>query len=317
MQAEPVTGLDRVSGNLLPEIAEAAREDRSIQKQFLHFQKELVDIEQGLRVSIPDPEEHYMTTRRNGIKRIRDAQNQVKRAEQQLLQARSSSPTCVMEKNTLMKEAEQKLALTQKMLDLEYDIRVAYGKFDIQLLWLKKFTVYLKWIDDQYPALAAECGYRVNGMVNDGPILGTIGSTSWTSRRSPHHSRRAPTQSVLSLHPSFKISKPSKNRSDRRRKDPSSSSSGPIMTSHNPVERPIPLRRSERLRRPRPNQSPQGPEMNGLRPIHSSRVAKTKATRHTAKQSVPLRRQPTRTGLPTTKLRPELRPRPRLRLRPR
>lgn len=172
--------------------------------------------------------------------------------------------------------------------------------------------------EDHLVSYYSSGGYRVNGMVNDGPILGTNGFRSWTSRRSPHQRRRAPTRSVLGCHPSSKILEPSKKRSDRCRKDPLSPSGEqqPIVTSHNPVERPITLRRSERLRRLKTSQSLQGPEMSGLGPIHSSRVAKAKAMMDMANQPILPQRQSKRTRRPTTESGPELRSRLRPRLRP-
>ena len=267
-----------------------------MQERFLHFQKELNDIEPGLGGQIPDSEEHYMTKILDGRKRGQDAKDQVKAAEQQLLQARSSHPTCITAKNNFIKEAEQKLAMTRKMLDLEYELGFAYGRFGNQLRSLKKWTVYLKWIDDQYASLAAECGYSP---VNDRPTLGINRFTSQTSRHSPRRKRRLPTRSVLSPNPSSKISKQSKIRLNRRCKVLWSSFSEQQrnVASHNPVEQHISLRRSERLRQLRASQTRQGPEMNGLAPMHSSRVAKDP------------RRQSTRTRRSVTDPRPEPRPR--------
>lgn len=284
-----------------------------VQNRFFHFQKELNDIEPGLGGQIPNSEEHYMTKILDGRKRVQDAKNQVKAAEQELLQARSSHPLCVTTKNTFVEEAEQKLALRRKMLDLEYELGLAYGRFGNQLRSLKKWTVYLKWIDDQYPALVTECGYCTESPVNHRPLLSINSFTSQTSRRSPRQTGRVPSRSVLGPSPSSKISKPSRNRLNRPRKVlwPSSSEQRPIAASYNPVEQHISLRRSERLRLLRANQSPQGPEISGLAPIHSSRIAKAKATMHTAKQPILPRRQSTRTRRSTTERRPKMRPRGR------
>jgi hypothetical protein len=47
-------------------------------------------------------------------------------------------------------------------------------------LEVKRWEVFLKWIDDQYPAIAAECGYPTNDSVNDVPLesLGLVSETS-------------------------------------------------------------------------------------------------------------------------------------------
>jgi hypothetical protein len=131
--------------------------------------------------------------------------------------------------------------------------------------------VFLKWIDDQYPAIAAECGYPADGTVNGVPALNLffeVKDASTSQKLCPplRQGKRTRTRSILSPNSASRISKPSRNKSDCRHKVQLLSSDIPPPTTiqHHPVEWPIPPRRSERLRQSKTSRPAQGPKMSGL-----------------------------------------------------
>ena len=157
-------------------------------------------------------------------------------------------------------------------------------------LYVKKWEVFLRWIDSQYAAIATECGYVFDDSAHDTPSRrrlskGTGGFKSWKSHAASRKGRRTQNFSLLDPKPS-KISKSASKKSDHRRRRQQSSSGEANLTtmSERTVEEPVPIRRSKRTRRSRISGSSNGLEMTNLRPLHPSKITKSKATAHQTKR---------------------------------
>jgi hypothetical protein len=147
-------------------------------------------------------------------------------------------------------------------------------------LEVKRWEVFLKWIDDQYPAIAAECGYPTNDSVNDVPLESLRDTRGLRPR--PLRGKCAQLKSVLSPNSLSRISKPPKGKSNCHHKPRlmSFDISPPTTTQQHPVEEPSPLRQSERLKDSKARKPAQVPEMRIFSPARSSRVTKAKAISH-------------------------------------
>ena len=157
----------------------------------------------------------------------------------------------------------------------------AQGWLRAARLDVKRWGVFLKWIDDQYPQIAAECGY---------PTIEPLRSSSsadyskrQTLRPRPLRGKCAQSRSVLGPSSSSRVLKPSKGKKDRRQKrQPMCSNRSPPTTAQQQsVEGPHPPRRSKRQQQHNGCQPAQTPGMSILSSVHSSRVTKAKATSHT------------------------------------
>ncbi|KAK5312201.1 hypothetical protein LTR93_011416 [Exophiala xenobiotica] len=160
---------------------------------------------------------------------VTEAKSRVESAEEALQAAKQSRSK---RKATLMRMAHQEVASardnlkqvsgTEEMRRLRdgYDLHIveevmviAKGKLRGAELNVKRWKVFLKWIDDQYPAIAAECGLLANNTLD--AALQTIRKEDPQRqkerprlRRREHRQR----QSVLSPNASSKVSKASKSR---------------------------------------------------------------------------------------------------------
>lgn len=242
------------------------------EKEFLRINKELEDIAPELGCPYPEPDDHPMADVLDGERRERYADSKIEAAERMLEQARSSGQT------TSIEEAEQKLHLAKKIRSETDSLSIAKQAFGHQQQHLWKWTLFLKWIDDQFPAIAAECGYEAHGA----PPPPLSRTNRFLTRQIPHavsgHSRRTQTRSALRPNSSSRISKSSGSKPDRRHTPQPLRPDTPPATTvpAHPLECQISPRRSERLRRLRSGRPNRSSEIANLGPVHSSKVAKTK-----------------------------------------
>ena len=277
-----------------------------------HWEKELENAETRLTDVVDDPK--ILSNRLEDIiaseKEIAKASLRVESAHKSLQAAKRSKSK---RRRAALKRAEGELCLakdglksvsgSEEMRKLRdgYDLQIARGdvvrakaRLDAVQLQVKRWEVFLKWIDNQYPSLGAECGYPTKDSVNRACF------GSGRDRRSLKRGKRGQPKSVLSPNSSPRISKPSTGKSDPRPRSRLSSSIVPPLTT-NPqdlVEGHKPPRRSERLKYPTARK-PQAPEMRILSPAHSSRV--TKATSHLTTRHTDSGRRPVERSWSTTK----------------
>ncbi|KAK5400771.1 hypothetical protein LTR06_011263 [Exophiala xenobiotica] len=161
-------------------------------------------------------------------KEVAEAESRAASAEEALQAAKQSRSK---RKATLMRMAHQEIASardnlkqvsgTEEMRRLRdgYDLHIveevmviAKGELRGAELDVKRWKLFLKWIDDQYPAIAAECGLFANNTL-DAALQTTRGKEDPQRqkerpriRRREHKQRR----SVLSPNASSKVSKASK-----------------------------------------------------------------------------------------------------------
>ncbi|KAK5400007.1 hypothetical protein LTR06_011334 [Exophiala xenobiotica] len=91
------------------------------------------------------------------------------------------------------------------MLFCEGELRAAQSE-------VKRWETFLKWIDDQYPAIAAECGYAT-GDVRDVMTQPEVNSSRKRAFRPRRHCRKdASSQSSFSPNSSSKIARAEKDR---------------------------------------------------------------------------------------------------------
>ena len=249
------------------------------QEEYSPIKKELDDLEPGLSGSTLVPEDSPLAKAMEADKRKQDARTRAETAERRLLQARVSGPRDATTHNAAIEEAEQELQLAEKLWELQLRFCRAEGNLYQEQRRVKKWTMFLKWVDDQYPAIAAGCGYCASGLVKDVPLPKKDRTMGRKSRCPARQGRRLPRRSVLSPNFSSKIFKSTKDRLRCRQKvQPVCSDRSLADTKQErSLEEPVPLRRSERLRTYRTRKPAQGLEMSSLRPVHSSRVSKTKA----------------------------------------
>ena len=157
-------------------------------------------------------------------------------------------------------------------------VTIAKGELGAAQLHLKRWAVFLEWVDNQYPTFAAECGYLTNHNVDD--VSQTVGE-----KNSLRRSKCAETKSAFSPNSSSRVSKPSKVKSFRHHKSqPPDSGLLPTATAkQQPIGTPNPPRRSTRLQQLRTRQTGQVPEISALHSVHSARVTKVRATSHATK----------------------------------
>lgn len=148
---------------------------------------------------------------------------------------------------------------------------IAQGGVRAAKLEVKRWEVFLKWIDNQYPAVAAECG--VAGRSPDhGPYEQTL-------RPRSRRQTIAEPRSILRANSSSKIYRPLKREPHPHTKQ---AICAQILLSSTvdqpPVKRTAPPRRSKRLEQAKERQ------MGILHDVHSARVSKAHATSHGKKQ---------------------------------
>ena len=225
-------------------------------------------------------------------RRVQVARDKLIAAERELVHAKAA--------NEPREEAEQEVQLADKRLELQYNLRNAESALYREQRQVKIWAVYLKWIDDQYLLKAAQCGYDADGIVH-----GTVVSKGASLKENklkylPRRGRRMQSRPVLGPTSPSKVLKSSRSKPHRRPKpQPRSFGNPPPKTEQVcSVRQPLPLRRSERIRKSKIEQVAQGPGSRSLRPIHSSRVGKAKANVSAAKQRAPFPPQSARTEQP-------------------
>ena len=129
------------------------------EKKYLEIQKELDDLEPDLSVPTLEHDDFSLAKAIEADKIMTNARDRVEAAERKLQQARS--------KIASVEETEQELWLARKLLELQGKLLGAKVDLKQERRYVKKWTVFLRWIDDQYSAIATKCGYCANGVVND------------------------------------------------------------------------------------------------------------------------------------------------------
>ncbi|KIW77444.1 hypothetical protein Z517_09890 [Fonsecaea pedrosoi CBS 271.37] len=189
------------------------------------------------------------------------------------------------------------------LIILERRVRIAQGHLRGLELDVKMWTTYVKWIDDQYLAIAAECGHPVN---NGNPSLG---ESLWNARDEetrnlrprPHRRDPARSKSVLGSNHSSRISKPDKTKPSRRHNTQSSCSSDPEPSMiQSAVGDAQPPRRSTRLQNLHAKKAAQVPGKSILGPVSPSRVTKVKLVPNTKKRDISSGRRPRQREQPAT-----------------
>ena len=138
--------------------------------------------------AITDPQVLYR--RFDGIraseKLVDEAKSRVQSAEKALQAARLDESMGAQEKAASINAAQRGRRIAQADLDhatgpeemrklregyelhiLSQAMLMVQGRLDAARTHVKKWSIYLKWIDDQYSAIATECGYHVEGSVAD------------------------------------------------------------------------------------------------------------------------------------------------------
>ena len=202
------------------------------EQEFLLYQKKYEDAQARLTDVITDPKVLYSRFKeiRASEKEMVEARSRLRSAKKALQAAKRSKST---RKTTLIKTAQRELHsakdnLTQvsgseemRRLRDGYDLHIAQdaaahagGGLRAAQLYVKRWKVFLKWIDDQYPTIAAECGCFTSGMNN--VSLTSPGekenSQSVKVRLQARQRRHTRTRSILSPNASSRVSKPSKRK---------------------------------------------------------------------------------------------------------
>ena len=252
------------------------------EQKYLQRKRELDAFETGL--SSPVQGDDTFAKAWEAERRIQDARGKIRAAERRLAQAKAvNAPTETMER------AEQELQLAKKRWGLQHNLRNAERGLYRETQEGKKLAVYLKWIDDQYPLIAAECGYHTEGMVIHTAFSKEANLKGRKSKSTLRRGNRMQTRSVLGPTAPSKVSKSSRSKANPRPEEPQLSffNKSPLNTKqYSLVEEPVPLRQSERLRKSRTKEPTQRPESKIFKPIHSSRVCKVKANNSTTRQPV-------------------------------
>ncbi|KIW24857.1 uncharacterized protein PV07_10545 [Cladophialophora immunda] len=264
------------------------------ERELLHYQKKLEEVEAQTRLTdvITDPQVLY--SRLHEItaseKEVADAKSRVESAENGLKAAKRNNSK---RKASLIRAAYQKLrsardclihvSSSEEMRRLRdgYDLHIAQevmahaeGGLRAAQLNVKRWEAFVKWIDDQYPVIAAECGYLHNDSGNNVTQGFGVNGRKQTPRARTHRRKDAETKSVLSPNSSSRISKSSKRKPDRTRQVRRAQILSPSTIQQLPVERPILPRRSERLQQSKDHQTRQVPNMNVLHSVRSAKVTK-------------------------------------------
>ena len=238
-----------------------------VEKEFFGYWKQLEDIESSLGGIPPLPGRPPGENVIDAEKRRQDARRRVKAAERKLQQARSECSTASLE------SAQNELELAQEITRLQNNISGARRDYGRELHEVEEYEVFMKWIDDQYSAIALECGYTTDNFT-------TLTNISTHSKgRKPPSRRHTRSQSVLRPDPSSKISKPTKTKVNQRRKAKVMSSEEPqamTATAACPVESHITTPWSGRLRQSRSGRPSTGPQVIDLGPARPSRISKSK-----------------------------------------
>ncbi|KIW24852.1 uncharacterized protein PV07_10540 [Cladophialophora immunda] len=279
-------------------------------------EKQLKDAQSRLTDVISDPQ--VLSARIGDIvasrRAIAEANSRVESAEKELEAAqrnKSKKETALIEiaqqklhsagdnlKQVSGSEEMRRLRDGSELQCAEEVVVIAGAELRAAQLDVKRWEVFVKWIDAQYPAIAAECGYINNDSRNNvTQRFGGIGRKQ-TLRARPHRRKDVETKSVLSPYSSSRISKSSKRKPDRTRQVIRAQILSPSTTQQHPVEKPIPRRRSERLQPSKDRQTRQVPNMNVLHSVRSAKVTKT------PKRDVTSGQQSTQRGRPIAKRSP-------------
>ena len=264
-----------------------------LEKEFFDYWKKLEDIEPGLGGSLPSADEGLGYVM-DAEKRRENAKSRIDTADRKLQQARSKKHT---DKSVLIETAQKELELAEEISRLEGCASCARRTFGREQIHLKKWEVFVRWIDDQYSAIAAECGCTTDDSAHG--VVPT--SLSRPKRVNGYHDQKPPSKSRKSTHtksalrpdPS-KISKPAKNKTHRQRKaQVLFSDAAQSMTAMMPhsVETNFAVPWSGRLRQSRLDRPCRNPQRAHLGPVGASKVTKTKTTLHRTKRGISLRKQ--------------------------
>lgn len=258
------------------------------EEEAVRIWKQLEDIERGLGGHHPSterPVENRMDVGKvimREEKRSKDAEDRIQAAERKLHHARSE---CTMAKGVSIETAQEGLELAHTISWLQGRDSRARGKLRWEMKELKRWEVFVKWIDDQYPAIAAECGYSMDDSMHKRAL--DLPSSSKGSRSRERLPRRTSTRtpSVLRPNPSSKISKPAMRKSYRHhRAESGSSGSTQAATMQHDVEPTIASPWSGRLRQLGTDRPSRSANVTNLGPVSSSKVIKTNTKFRQTKQ---------------------------------
>ena len=172
-----------------------------VEKEFFDYWKLLEGIEPGLGGSPPSaddpPGENFMDAK----KREKDARGRIEAAELKLQQAQSECPEG---KGVLIDMAQNELELARQISRLQNSTSIARTDFGREQLDVKKWEVFVKWIDDQYGTIAAECGHSTDDSVH----MPKLTSPRWHKKDQKPSSPFSPVRSAVSKRPCRKRESP-------------------------------------------------------------------------------------------------------------
>ncbi len=225
------------------------------EQELLLYQKKYEDAQARSTNVIRDPQVLYgrFDDIQASMKEVAEAKSRVESAEKALQAAKKNRSK---RKEALIKKVQEELAAAkaqlirvsgpEEMRKLRdgYELHIAKkvmlmaeGDFNGAELDVKRWKVFLKWIDDQYPAIAAECGCLASDTtdVSSRSARGKEDQQIQKRRPQPRQKGRTQIRSVLSPNTSSKISKFSK---PSQRRAPSSSLRA-MVTTQPPLADPL------------------------------------------------------------------------------
>lgn len=243
------------------------------------YKKKFEDLQSRLTDAVTDPKVIY--GRFDEIKaseeEVAEAKSRLESAEKGLRAARRNKSK---RKNALMRSAQLELHLAKDNLDQVsesegmrrlrdgHELHLAKnvmlfseGELRAAQSEVKRWEIFLKWIDDQYPAIAAECGYAASDLTNVMIQPEMDGSRKRALRPRQHRQKDAssPTPNLSST-----VAR-AERRLERRASHVRRAQIRPsATTTRQPVESIQSSRQNEQLRQGKKNQTDQSPEMEVL-----------------------------------------------------
>ena len=268
------------------------------ERELFHYQKKFEDAEARLTDTITDPE--VLHCRFDEImdseEKLAEAKSRVASAQQALQAAqRDKSDTlqigmvqhelCSAKDNLNQVFGSEEMRRLRDGLELQgaQEVMVrAQAELSGAERDVRRWEVFLNWIDEQFLSIATECGHPTS----DNPRQ-TNGFTRRRPGFRPLQEKSAKCKSVLTPSASFKISKASKRKPDHRTRQAIHTQVLPQATPQQySVERPVAFRRSKRLQQSNDHRTEQVLKMSALHSVHFARVTKAQATSHTTKPGI-------------------------------
>lgn len=270
------------------------------------YKEKFEDLQARLTDAVTDPDVIYgrLDEIKASEEEVAEAKSRVESAEKGLRAARRNKST---RKNAIIRTAQQELRLAKDnlcrvskseemrrlrdghemhlakdvMLFCEGTLRAAQSE-------VKRWETFLKWIDDQYPVIAAESGFTIDNSRNSMTQPGMNNSKKRALRPRWHCRKDAPSPSSGRPNSSTKVVRA--ERSSGRRSSRVRYAQTPTTTTktQQSVERTGPSsRQSKRRWQCKKSQKDQSLEKKVLRSVRSSSVTKARYTSDASKVNVP------------------------------